>query len=198
LGDHRFQHAAIGGHRCQAVTPSDLGTVLHAFDASVVLARGETQRQVGIGDFYTGPGETVLRPGEVVTALVIPASGRARTSVFEKLALVSGDFAIASVTLSVASTRPRRASHGADVRWSDVRLVLGAVSPTPLRLPHVEAQLHGGLDVDRVRELVDVELDRIAHPLPRNGWKLDAAAGLVQTAFERLVRARADQATAGR
>lgn len=188
LGDHRFQHAAIGGHRCQAVTPSDLGTVLHAFDASVVLVRGERQRQVGIEDFYTGPGETVLRTGEVVVALVIPASARSRASVFEKLALVSGDFAIASVTLSVPTTSASGAVGGLEDVWPDTRLVLGAMSPRPLRLPRVEAQLHGGLDVERVRELMDAELDRIAHPLPRNEWKLDAAAGLVQTAFERLSR----------
>ncbi len=34
-GDHRFQHAAIDAHRCQAVTPSDLATVLVALDADV-------------------------------------------------------------------------------------------------------------------------------------------------------------------
>jgi hypothetical protein len=34
--------------------------------------------------------------------------------------------------------------------------------------------------------MLDRELDRKAHPLPRNAWKLDAASGLVETLFERL------------
>ena len=95
LGDHRFQHAAVGGHRCQAVTPSDLGTVLHAFDATVRISRGDSLRDVAIGDFYTGPGETALGLGDVVTAIVIPARARRRIAAFEKLALTGGDFAIA-------------------------------------------------------------------------------------------------------
>ena len=72
-----------------------------------------------------------------------------------------------------------------DGRWCDVRLVLGAVAPTPWRLRAVEAALTGTRPtVADVRRLVDAELDRHAHPLPRNGWKLDAAAGLVEQAYD--------------
>jgi CO/xanthine dehydrogenase Mo-binding subunit/CO/xanthine dehydrogenase FAD-binding subunit len=166
LGDHRFQHAAIGGHRCQAVTPSDLGTVLHAYDAEVIVATGDKRRTVPIGQFYTGPGETVLRNLDVVVAVVIPASARARMAAFEKLALTGGDFAIVSATVSALPD-----GKGA---WSDTRVVLGAMAPTPLRMPRVERSLRADMTVQDVRELVDRELDRIAHPLPRNEWKLDA------------------------
>ncbi|WP_432837736.1 molybdopterin cofactor-binding domain-containing protein [Dactylosporangium sp. CA-092794] len=190
LGDHRFQHAAVGGHRCQAVTPSDLGTVLHAFDATVLIARADTRREVAIGEFYRGPGETVLRPGDVVTAIRIPADARRRIGVFEKLALTGGDFAIVSATVSALPAGPGDADAGGPARtaWRDVRLVLGALAPRPLRLARVEAALRPDLDADGVRALLDAELDRIAHPLPRNEWKLDAAVGLVQTACERLAR----------
>ncbi len=184
MGDHRFQHAAIGGHRCQAVTPSDLGTVLRGYDANVVIARDDTLRAVAISDFYTGPGETILRNGDVVAAIVIPAAARHRVAVFEKLALTGGDFAIASATLSVL---PDGGEADRGQQWEDVRLVLGALAPRPLRLTRVEQQLTAGAGTDRVRVLVDAELNRIAHPLPRNEWKLDAATGLVQTAYERLV-----------
>jgi CO/xanthine dehydrogenase Mo-binding subunit/CO/xanthine dehydrogenase FAD-binding subunit len=179
-GDHRFQHAAIGGHRCQAVTPSDLGTVLLGLDATVELARGMQRRLVPIGEFYTGPGETCLRDGELVTEVVVPAAALARTSRFEKLALYTGDFATASVLLSVA-----RDARGT---WTDVRVVLGAMAPTPLRLVRTERELTGCTpSVEQVRGAVDRELDRIAHPLPGNGWKLDAAAGLLERAAEELL-----------
>ena len=68
-------------------------------------------------------------------------------------------------------------------------MVLGALAPTPLRLARVEASLAAGLKADQVGALVDAELNRIGHPLPRNAWKLDAAVGLVQNAYERLTAA---------
>ncbi|OLT18694.1 hypothetical protein BJF78_00985 [Pseudonocardia sp. CNS-139] len=55
LGDHRFQHAAVDGHRCQAVTPSDLATVLVALDATVEIT-GTATRTVPVAGLYTGPG----------------------------------------------------------------------------------------------------------------------------------------------
>jgi CO/xanthine dehydrogenase FAD-binding subunit len=119
-GDHRFQHAVVDGHRCQAVTPSDLSTVFLALDAAVEINRSRT---APVSAFYTGPGETVLRPGELVTAVTVPASALERASAFTKLALYTGDFATASAALSVD-----RAPGGI---WRDVRLVLcGAPHPT--------------------------------------------------------------------
>src|SRR5262249_51964853 len=78
-GDHRFYHAAIDGHRCQAVTPSDLAHVFVALDAvATVLGPDGTTRMIRIEDLYTGPGETVLRPRELVTKITIPAEAAAR------------------------------------------------------------------------------------------------------------------------
>jgi CO/xanthine dehydrogenase FAD-binding subunit len=80
------------------------------------------------------------------------------------------------------------ASVAADGTWDDVRIVLGALAPTPWRLTEVEDALRGTRPaVAEVRRLVDRVLDAHAHPLPRNGWKLDAAAGLVEQAVEQLL-----------
>jgi CO/xanthine dehydrogenase FAD-binding subunit len=38
-GDHRFYHAAVDGHRCQATTPSDLATIFLALDALVIISQ---------------------------------------------------------------------------------------------------------------------------------------------------------------
>ncbi|MBM4114136.1 MAG: hypothetical protein FJ253_12330, partial [Phycisphaerae bacterium] len=94
-GDHRFYHAALGAHRCQAVTPSDLATALMALDASVVIGGALGERAVPIGAFYRGPGETVLAEGEIVTRVRIAADAAARAAAFEKLGLWQGDFAVA-------------------------------------------------------------------------------------------------------
>ncbi|GAA4779499.1 hypothetical protein GCM10023200_10840 [Actinomycetospora chlora] len=180
LGDHRFQHAAVDAHRCQAVTPSDVGNVLPALDAVLTLARADgSRRTVAASAFYTGPGETVLRDDEIVEALAVPLPA-ARRGAYTKLGLYTGDFATAAAAVT--------ASVGADGTWDDVRIVLGALAPTPWRLTAVEDALRGTRPtVAGVRRLVDRELDAHAHPLPRNGWKLDAAAGLVEQAVEALL-----------
>lgn len=178
-GDHRFYHAAIGAHRCQAVTPSDLATALVAMDADVVIGRVGAERSVPIGAFYRGPGETVLEQGELVVRVRVSPAAAARRSAFEKLGLWQGDFAVVSAAV---------AAHvdGAG-RWRDVRVVLGAVAPTPWRARRTEAALEGTVaTAEALRRALDDELTREGHPLERNGWKLDAALGLAARAASRI------------
>jgi len=182
LGDHRFQHAAIDGHRCQAVTPSDLATALVALDAELAISSAERTRVVPVAAFYTGPGETVLRDGELIEHVRIPPSGRERIGTFQKLALYDGDFAAASVAVT---GRPAAAGT-----LGDLRIVLGAMAPVPWRAIATERRLAGRpLDAATARTALDAELDRAAHPLPGNVWKLDAVAGLLEHAIDALRRA---------
>ncbi|WP_377325451.1 FAD binding domain-containing protein [Pimelobacter simplex] len=178
MGDHRFQHAVIDGHRCQAVTPSDLATVLTALDAQVELAAEDGRRTLAIEEFFVGPGETALRPGEVVVEIVVPAAAVRRRSAFRKLNLYTGDFATASAVIS--------GDVDASGTWTEARLVLGAVAPVPWRATATERWLRGrtGPTAAQLRKVLDRELDRAAHPLPGNGWKLDAVAGLAEHVLE--------------
>ena len=111
LGDNRYYHAVLGAHRCQAVTPSDLATVLVALDATVRLASRSGERTLPVARLYTGPGETALRRGEIVADVTVPAAARARVSGFEKLRLWEGDFSVVSAcaSLDVAGGRVRDA-----------------------------------------------------------------------------------------
>ena len=178
-GDHRFHHAAMGAHRCQATTPSDLGTALLAVDADLeILSRG-VRRVISAGRFYTGPGETVVRPDEVLCAIRIPAAARQRATAFRKLALWSGDFAVASATVS----RLQSASQ-------DHRVVLGALAPVPWRALATEAALNRQESTQQVMQILDDELSRHAHPLHGNGWKLDAVVGLLGQALTDLSKGR--------
>ncbi|MDQ6522537.1 molybdopterin-dependent oxidoreductase [Nocardioides sp. LHD-245] len=178
MGDHRFQHAVIDGHRCQAVTPSDLATVFTALDARVELSTSNGHRTVPIGEFFTGPGETALRPDEVVVEIVIPAAACKRRSAFRKLNLYTGDFATASAVIS--------AEIDASGTWRDARIALGAIAPVPWRAVEAEEWLRGRTapTAAQLRKVLDRELDREAHPLPGNGWKLDAVAGLAEHVLE--------------
>jgi CO/xanthine dehydrogenase Mo-binding subunit/CO/xanthine dehydrogenase FAD-binding subunit len=181
LGDHRFYHAAIGGHRCQAVTPSDLATLFVALEGTAVIAGPSGQRLVAIDAFYTGPGETVLGPDEILVEIRLSAAALQRRGTFLKLNLWEGDFANVSVVLM--------AKIDDAGRWLDGRLIFGALAPVPWRARKTEAALRGAIATpENLRRLLDAELDAVAHPLKRNGWKLDAAAGLAERALERFYR----------
>jgi len=133
-GDHRFYHAVIDGHRCQAVTPSDLAVVLNVLDAAVTLKGSNHARSVKISDFYTGPGETVCAPTELLTEVRIPPL-RGKKTLFKKLRLWEGDFAMVSAAISVSmDTRGQ---------WHDLRICLGGVAPTPWRAHKTERSLEG-------------------------------------------------------
>lgn len=181
LGDHRFYHAAVDGHRCQAVTPSDLATVFTALDAVAVLADPSgIERRVPVADLYVGPGETVLAAGEILVALIVPRPTDGTVMAFEKLRLWEGDFAVASAMLMARTAAD-------DQGMQDVRIVLGGIAPVPLRLRDAEAGVSGGrIEGEAFAAAVTVALDAVAHPLARNAWKLDAVAGLAAQAGDRL------------
>jgi CO/xanthine dehydrogenase Mo-binding subunit/CO/xanthine dehydrogenase FAD-binding subunit len=176
-GDHRFHHAVIGGHRCQATTPSDLATVFQALDGVAVLASRRGERRVTIDRLYSGPGETVLAADEIITAIELPSAAFRRVGSFQKLRLWEGDFAVASVALT--------AVRGPNDTLDAPRLVFGGLAPTPWRAHTCESRIAGrATTVGELRRCLDQELDAAAHPLKRNGWKLDAAAGLAEKAWE--------------
>lgn len=179
-GDHRFQHAVVDAHRCQAVTPSDLATALTSLDASISTAGPTGGRQLPIDSFYSGPGETVLGHGEIISAVRIPSASLGRSGAFVKLNAWDGDFAMVSASISA---RVLASGH-----WSDLRIVLGAMAATPLRMRTTESDLDGArVDLDVLRTSIRRELAGIAHPLARNGWKLLAAEGVAVRAAESLL-----------
>jgi CO/xanthine dehydrogenase Mo-binding subunit/CO/xanthine dehydrogenase FAD-binding subunit len=171
-GDHRFQHAVTGAHRCQAVTPSDLATTLLALDARAMVRSVGGERELPIDELFTGPGETSLRDDELITEVIVGRAAQSWRYGFDKLGLYTGDFAIVSAAVGVD-----RASGG-ELRGA--RLVLGAVAPTPIRLPKLEARLiaQQPQTMEELRAFTG-QWGARAHPLKRNEWKVEAAAGIL-------------------
>ncbi len=182
LGDHRFHHAVLGAHRCQAVTPSDLATGLLALDAVAhsLLPESKPPRRRLIDELYSGPGEPDLVAGELLTTVEVSAAARARPAAFEKLRLYAGDFAVCSAAVSVEIADD-------DVTIVDARVSLGAVAPTPYRAERSEKQL-AGTKLDDHAGLKEASWAWVydTHPLPGNVWKVEATCGLLLRALNRL------------
>ena len=134
VGSRQTRHrGTVVGNLCNASPAADTAPALLAYRAVVNIAGPEGARDVPIESFFQGPGQTVLAPSEMVTAVVLPPPGahgwgflrRTRTAI--DIALVSS---CAVVT----------ASNGT---CQEVSIGLGAVAPTPIRARQAEDALRG-------------------------------------------------------
>lgn len=175
------QHLAIlGGGPCYIVHPSDLAVALVALGARAEVNGPGGMRWVDMEGFYLLPQqrlahETVLEPGEFVTAVALPPEAAGGEQRYEKLMQRGAwDFAL----VSLASAKRRN---------GDVRFVLGGVAPRPWRVASsVEEDVSaGGLDADTIDILAERALIDAA-PLSRNAYKVELAASLLRRAMRKL------------
>jgi xanthine dehydrogenase YagS FAD-binding subunit len=141
IGGKNRWHAVLGtSENCIAANPSDLAVALVALDASVEGRGPNGQRTLPLTEFHRLPGdtphiETVLEPGEVITAITVPASPVARRSHYLKVRdRASFEFAVVSAAVALDM-------DGARIRQA--RIALGGVGTKPWRLTRVEAALIG-------------------------------------------------------
>jgi len=121
--------ATIVGNICRASPSADTLPPLIADSASVRIVGGKGERTVLLEDFFTGPGKTVLGVDELVTELLLPAPPPSTRKVYIKHGRRK---AMELATVGVAVTLN-----------TDVRIVLGAVAPTPIRARRAEDLLRG-------------------------------------------------------
>jgi len=123
----------IGGNLANASPAADLATPLLVMDAELYLAGAGGQRVVALKDFFTGPGETVLKPDELISEIHVPPfKGK---TVFLKLGRRK------AMTLSLANVAVRL--DMADGKCNEARIALGAMAPTPLCCTKAEKMLEG-------------------------------------------------------
>ena len=135
IGGIQIQNAGtIAGNLVNASPAADGIPCLLALDAEVELASLRTTRRLPVAAFVTGPRQTALAPGELVTAIRIPARDTARGS-FVKLG--ARRYLVISIAMAalIAELTDGIITHA--------RLAIGACGPLAIRLPEVEAALIG-------------------------------------------------------
>jgi xanthine dehydrogenase YagS FAD-binding subunit len=182
-------HAILGASpSCASTHPSDMCVALAALGAIVHLSGASGERMVPLTDLHRLPEdrpdvETALEPGELITAVELPALPLARRSTYRKVRdRASYAFALVSVAAAL------------DVRGgmvADVRLALGGVAPKPWRAWTAEAALRGRPATEEsFRAAADAELDG-ARPLRDNGFKVELARRTITAVLSELSGARA-------
>jgi len=130
--------ATVAGNLVTARPAADLAPPLMVLGARVCLQTVGGRRELALEDFFLGPGETAIRPGEVLTAVRIDAPARLTGSAYVKMG-VRRTLEIALVNVAAALTL-----EAPDGPVKAARVVLGAVGPVPLRAAAAEACLVGG------------------------------------------------------
>ena len=124
--------ATVGGNLCNASPAADAAPPLMVLNAKLVLASKKGEREIPITQFFKGPRKTELRKDELLKEIIIP---------YEK---GSGQYYIKlgrrnAFTLSVVSVAAL--VKVGNNRFSDVRIALNSVAPTPVRSRSVEEAL---------------------------------------------------------
>ncbi len=168
-GEDRM-HAILGGSdHCIATHPSDMAVALLALDAVLELAGRDGHRTVPIDDFHRVPGdtphiETVLQPGELITAIRVPASAAARRSYYLKVRdRASFEFALVSAAVALDILNGTIVS---------ARVAAGGVGTKPWRLPEVEAALTGKSADNATLQAAAQQAGDAAKPTGTNAFKL--------------------------
>jgi xanthine dehydrogenase YagS FAD-binding subunit len=171
-------HAILGtSDACVATHPSDLAVALAALEATVHLLGPNGERSVAFADFLLQPGTTpdreqALRPGELITAVEIPAQPRPLRSGYLKVRdRQSYEFALTSAAVALHI-------HGGVIRAAKV--AAGGVGTVPWKLSTVEQQLIGQRPSDQLWTWAAQRAADGAEPLTHNEFKVELLTRTVE------------------
>jgi xanthine dehydrogenase YagS FAD-binding subunit len=177
-GENKY-HSLFSGNPCISPVVSNLAVALAALDAVVVVRRRSGEVRLSIADIYAAAwvnplAHHSLAPGEMITAVEVPASPTGRSVYLQQSERSAFDWALVSCAAAAAVS-------GGTVQKA--RIVLGAVAPVPYRDERAEASLIGGrIDEVSAARAADLILEK-AKPFAFNGYKIPVAHALIRRAL---------------
>jgi xanthine dehydrogenase YagS FAD-binding subunit len=182
-------HAILGASvKCVATHPSDMCVALAALDATVHLQSGRGARTLPFSELHRLPADdpeidTVLEPGELITAVELPALPLAKISTYRKVRdRASHAFALVSVAAALQLDGDR---------IEDVRIALGGVAHKPWRALKAEAALRNGPATEEAFRAAAILELADANPLRDNSFKIGLAIRTLIAVLGDLVGAAA-------
>jgi carbon-monoxide dehydrogenase medium subunit len=122
----------VVGSLVHADPAAELPAVLVLLGGTMELASaGDGTRRVAAADFFVGPLESALRPGELATAAVFPRPPAGSGTAWVELARRHGDYAVCGVGVLVGLDQ--------DLRVASARAALISVGPVPVPVDLTEA-----------------------------------------------------------
>jgi xanthine dehydrogenase YagS FAD-binding subunit len=179
-GENRMNAVLGGSEHCIAAYPGDLAVALVALAATVVVSGTAGERIIPLESLHRVPDgaperDTVLEPGDLITAVVIPATPFARRSHYVKLRdRASFEWALASAAVAFAIE---------DGIIRQARVAVGGVAVKPWRLPDVEAALVGERAGASLFHRAASLAGNGAAPRPGNEFKVELVRRVVERAL---------------
>ena len=174
------EHAIFDSNRCVAVNPSDTAPALVALDAKMVIRSRGGERVVEAEDFFIGPAiditrMTILEPGDLLTAIRLPATFAGAQFYFEKVRdRQVWDFPLVNVASAMTAS-------GGTIK--DLRLAVNGVAAHPVRLRAVENAVRGKPRNEETAKLAGDLAVEGAQPLAHNAYKIPLMKNLVKRAI---------------
>lgn len=137
MATHQIRNmGTIGGNICNAAPSADTAPSLICLGAKAKLVGPKKERIVAVEEFFTGPGETVLKAGEILTEIQVPNQPAHTGGAYLRLTRLSVDLAVVGVAALVTL-------QGKGGLCKEARIALGAVAPTPIRAKKAEGVITG-------------------------------------------------------
>lgn len=178
----------VGGNICNASPAADTVPALLALEAAVVVTGPSGSRTLPLDQFILGPRRTALAPGEIVTAVVLPAPAGRTGSAFlkagrRKAMEISLCCVAAAVTLDAAGET-----------CTEVRIALGAVAARGVRAVKAEAVLRGNKLTDALLAEAGALAATECSPITDLRGSAEYRRMLVESLVPRAVRSAAQRA----
>ncbi len=149
--------ATIGGNLAHADNQSDPPTALLALGARVELTCSRGTRDVNLSDFLFSSYETALQPGEVLSAVLVPPQKAGLRGTYLKFTTRSSEDRPCAGVAALVDSR--------NGTCDELRLVVGAVSPTPVRVEVAEAMARGARLTPDLIEAMAGEAAKAVEPI---------------------------------
>jgi carbon-monoxide dehydrogenase medium subunit len=191
IGSTQIQgRATVGGNLCNASPAADTTPALCAVSARCVIAGPRGQREVPAEQFPTGPGATVLGPGELLVGFRIPRPpARASDAYLRFIPRTEMDIAVVGAGVSVALD--------ASGRCVTARVALGAVAPTVILVPDAAAALVGSRGEDAALTRAGAAASAAARPISDKRGTADYRRRIAGVLTRRAAAAAFERARAG-
>ena len=151
--------ATIGGNMANATPSADVAPSLIALNATAKIVSARAERTVTLEEFFRGPGQTVMDSDEILTEIVIPKTNPRLVGEYIKFS-PRDMMDLAYVGIAVAYSLDER-----EKRCGGVRIVLGAVAPTPIRARQAEALLEGQILTEELAVKAGAEAAQESQPI---------------------------------
>jgi xanthine dehydrogenase YagS FAD-binding subunit len=172
-GENQY-HAIFGGGPAYFVSASSLGPALIALGAKAKVVSASGEREIPLEQFFVAPAsgedrEIALKPGEMLTEIIVPAATGVKNATYEIREREALDWPLVTASVALSAKAPR--------------IVLGHVAPTPWIAKEAEQFIAGKTITEAIAEQAGALAVKEAKPLSQNDYKVQLAKVAVKRAL---------------